>query len=245
MKQALNGDISQGYKDSRKLPFRKHVEEYSLFQIAGDITDLSVLDLGCGEGYYTRRIKQFMAAETLGVDISSRMIRQAESAERKNPIGCTYMIHDVATLPFLKPFDLVVAMYLLNYAKTPKELLDFCKAAHQQLEPNGRFIGFNDNITSDISVYETYHQYGFSKQSTPERKEGDPIRYTFYNLDNTVFQCDNYYLHPETYKTAFDEAGFVDFQWISPILEPSQQNNRYWDHFMSYPPIIAFTARKG
>ena len=236
---------TKGYDNSRKLPFRKHVEEYSFFQIAGDVSGLRVLDMACGEGSYTRKLKEARAGEILGVDISSEMIHQAKAIERKNPIGCMYMIHDVATLPYLGPFDVAVAMYLLNYARSKKELLALCKSAYQQLEDGGRFIGFNDNVSNQLSHYETYHQYGFIKQSPPDRQEGDPIQYTFYNLDGTVFRYDNYYFHPDTYGAAFAEAGFVDFQWIDPVLEPSQQNNRYWDHFMSNPPIIGFTARKG
>ena len=244
MKQMVKEGISQGYDNSKRLPFRKHVEEYSFFQIAGDISGLRVLDLACGEGFYTRKLKQASVAEILGVDTSSDMIHQAKATERKNPAGCMYMIHDIATLPYLGPFDMVVAMYLLNYAKSKEELVELCQSAYRQLETGGRFIGFNDNVSNRLSQYETYHQYGFIKQSTPERQEGDPIQYTFYNLDGTVFRYNNYYLHPDTYTAAFAEAGFVDFQWIDPVLDPSQRNNRYWDHFMSNPPIIGFTAKK-
>ena len=245
MTQMVNEDISQGYEHSKRLPFRKYVEEYSLFQIAGDISGLRVLDLACGTGKYTRGLKKARAAKILGVDNSSDLIHRAKELERENPSGCMYMIHDAATLPYLGPFDLVVAMYLLNYAKSKKELLALCQSAYQQLESGGRFIGFNDNLSNQLSQYDTYHQYGFIKQSTLERQEGDPIQYTFYNLDGTVFRYNNYYLHPETYAAAFAETGFTDFQWIDPLLHPEQQNNRYWDHFMAHPPVIGFTARKG
>lgn len=244
MNQMVNEDVTRGYDNSRRLPFRKHVEEYSFFQIAGDISGLRVLDLACGEGFYTRKLKEANVAEILGVDTSSEMIHRAKDTERQNPLGCMYMIHDIATLPYLGPFDMVVAMYLLNYAKTKEELFDLCRSAYRQLETGGRFIGFNDNVLNDPGQYETYHQYGFIKQSTPERREGDPIQYTFFNLDGTVFRYNNYYLHPDTYAAAFAEAGFQDFQWIDPVLDPSQQNNRYWDHFMSNPPVIGFTATK-
>ena len=244
MNQMVNEDITQGYDNSKRLPFRKHVEEYSIFQIAGDINGLRVLDLACGEGFYTRKLKQANVADILGVDTSSEMIHLAETTERKKPMGCAYMTHDITKLPYLGPFDLVVAMYLLNDAKSKEELVALCKTAYRQLDAGGRFVGFNDNVSNQISYYETYHQYGFIKQSTPERQEGDPIQYTFYNLDGTEFRYNNYYLHPETYAAAFAEAGFKDFKWIDPILDPSQQNNRYWDHFMSHPPVIGFSAKK-
>jgi SAM-dependent methyltransferase len=185
-----------------------------------------------------------MAKAILGVDISSEMIHLAETKERENPMGCRYMVHNVATLPELEPFDLVVAMYLLNYAKSKDELLAFCKAAYRQLKPGGLFIGVNDNPGNDLIWYESYRKYGFIKQSLPDRKEGDPIRYTFYNADDSQFQFNNYYLHPETYEAAFAEAGFIDFQWRHVSLDPAEQEKDFWNHFLAYPPIIGFSARK-
>lgn len=244
MKEAYYDRIAQEYKDSKLLPFRRYIETYSLFQMAGDITGLNVLDLACGEGFYTRKLKQAGAEFVTGVDLSPEMINLALANEDENPIGCSYIINDVATLPCLDSYDLVVAMYLLNYAKSRNELLAFCRAAYRQLKPGGQFIGYNDNMMNHISLYGTYRKYGFIKQGNPKRHEGDPIRYTFFNLDGSKFQFNNYYLRTETYVEAFREAGFVNSQWIHPLLDPSQRDDRYWDHFMAYPPVIGFMAQK-
>jgi ubiquinone/menaquinone biosynthesis C-methylase UbiE len=40
-----------------------------------------VLDLACGEGFYTRRIKQRDAARVVGVDVSQPMIELARAEE--------------------------------------------------------------------------------------------------------------------------------------------------------------------
>ena len=244
MEHAVYDDIAREYKDSKQLPFRKYIEEYTLFQAAGNIRGYKVLDLACGEGFYTRKLKRARAAEVTGVDISPEMIHLAEASEFEKPLGCRYQVHDVAEMPTLGSFDMVVAMYLLNYARSKEELLAFCRAAYRQLEPGGRFIGFNDNMSNRMFYYETYGKYGFIKQTRPDRQEGDPIHYTFYNQDGAVFRFDNYYLHPETYAEAFAEAGFVDFRWTSIALHPSQKDNPFWNHFMAEPPLMGFSARK-
>jgi len=53
-------------------------------RILGDPTGLSVLDLGCGEGRYSRWLKQHGAVRTLGMDISVAMIEIAKREEAEN-----------------------------------------------------------------------------------------------------------------------------------------------------------------
>jgi SAM-dependent methyltransferase len=237
-------NIAVEYKTSKQLSFRKYVESYTLFTIAGTIRSASILDLACGEGFYTRKLKRAGANDVMGVDLSPEMITLAEKAEENWPLGCRYEVYDVANMPILCQFDLVTAMYLLNYARSREELAAFCRAAFEQLRPGGRFLGVNDNPANNPAHYDLYRKYGFIKKSPGNRQEGDPIRYTFFNPDGTEFQFNNYYLSPETYEEVFTETGFVDFQWAGPFLDPSQLSNIFWLDFMAFPPIIGFSARK-
>ena len=70
--------IAEAYKNSKQLPFREYIEAHTLFEILGDIRGQCVLDLACGEGFYTRKIKQAGARAVTGVDISAEMIKLAE-----------------------------------------------------------------------------------------------------------------------------------------------------------------------
>jgi ubiquinone/menaquinone biosynthesis C-methylase UbiE len=45
----------------------------------GDISGKDVLDLACGEGFFTRLIKQKTTGKVYGVDISENMISLAKS----------------------------------------------------------------------------------------------------------------------------------------------------------------------
>ncbi|MCY3554720.1 MAG: class I SAM-dependent methyltransferase [Gemmatimonadetes bacterium] len=239
--------IAEAYKDSKQLSFRQYIEEYTLFQMLGDISGMKALDLACGEGFYTRKLKLAGAGEVLGVDVSAEMIRLAEAEERARPTGCRYLNQDAAALVLDEPVDLVVAMYLLNYARDANELLRFVQAAYGALKPGGRFVCFNDNVLNVPGGTVSYARYGFEKEyrgtpagATPS--EGDPIVYRFMNDDGTRFEFNNYYLSPGTYRRAFDEAGFAGFHWVDPQLHPSERDNDYWDEFMAAPPIIGFAA---
>ena len=264
--------IAGAYKDSKQLSFRKCIEEYTLFETLGDISGVKALDLACGDGFYTRKLKLAGAREVTGVDVSEEMIRLAEAEERARPTGCRYLVGDAADLVLDEPVDLVVAMYLLNYARDANELLRFIRAARGALKPGGRFVGFNDNVLNAPGGTVSYAPYGFEKvyaatpadrtpsdsapaDSTPSDatpadrtpsddtpSDGDPIVYRFTNEDGTRFEFNNYYLSPGIYHRAFEEAGFSGFHWIDPRLHPSEQDDGFWDEFMAAPPVIGFAA---
>jgi SAM-dependent methyltransferase len=80
-----------------------------------------ILDIGCGEGYFTRQIRT-IADRIVGLDLSEEMIRLAEKDER-----IEYHIGDAREMPFEdSAFDLCVGNYITNYFK-PDELPKFYK----------------------------------------------------------------------------------------------------------------------
>ena len=246
MAQAKNeyDDIAEAYRGSKQLSFRKYLEEYSLFEMLGNVRGKSVLDLACGEGFYTRKIKQAGASEVTGVDISAEMIRLAEEEERDRPLGCNYLNRDVAEFNPSEPVDVVVAMYLLNYAKTREELLRFCQVSYNALRSGGRFVGVNDNVRNVPNGTVSFAKYGFEKECASPPKEGDVILYKLVNEDRQQFEFKNFYLAPETYQWAFQEAGLADFEWVDLYLASVQQGNSFWDEFLSNPPLIGLIASK-
>ena len=246
MPQAQNeyDNIAEAYRDSKQLSFRKYLEEYSLFEMLGNVRGKRVLDLACGEGFYTRKIKQAGVAEVIGVDISVEMIRLAEEEERARPLGCKYLNRDVAVLDLSEQVDVVVAMYLLNYAKTKEELLRFCQVSYNALRSGGRFVGVNDNVRNVPNGTVSFAKYGFAKECASPPKEGDAILYKLINEDGQQFEFKNFYLAPETYQWAFQQAGFSNFEWVDLYLDPAQQGNSFWDDFLSNPPLIGFMASK-
>src|SRR5262249_20063729 len=131
--------IAQQYKRAKQQPWRMHVEHYTLFGLLGDLSGRSVLDLACGEGFLTRFLKQAGARRVLGVDLSEGMIQLAREQEARGRLGVEYLTHDASTLRLEERFDLVVAGYLLNYARDREELLGLCRACARHLRPGGRF----------------------------------------------------------------------------------------------------------
>ena len=105
------------------------------------IHGLRVLDLGCGEGYFARQLKQRGAACVEGIDSSKQMIAGAMAAEQVEPLGISYRVSDAEKLSKFhdEQFDLVVAVFLFNYVDHEK-MTSIMKGIFRVLRGGGKFI---------------------------------------------------------------------------------------------------------
>ncbi len=71
--------IAERYRRAKQQPWRSSVESFTLMGLVGDLTAQAVVDLACGEGFYTRLLRQRGAARVVGVDLSQSMIALARS----------------------------------------------------------------------------------------------------------------------------------------------------------------------
>lgn len=239
--------ISEEYKESKLLPFRKYQEEYTLFNLAGDVTGKKVLDLACGEGIYTRKLISVGAVTATGVDLSAEMIKLAKAEEEKRPIGCDYHVSDAGSLGRVGDYDVVIASYLLNYAQTEEQLRSFAVTIYDNMKPGGHFAGYNNNPADLTNSKETYKKYGFTKETPDGHGPGGRVVYTFYNEDGTQFSLDNYFLPPELHREVFLSVGFKSFEWTVPQLDPvalQSFEKGYWDEIIELEPMAGIVAIK-
>lgn len=239
-------NIAEQYKASKTLPFRKHVEWFSYKNMLGNVAGKSILDLACGEGFYTRRIKENGAAHVVGVDLSHKMIELARNREDRDQLGIQYVVCDVMNLDKIGDFDLVVASYLLNYAQTRKQLLKMCQTIADNLKAGGSFVGINNNPDQPPESFPICKKYGFIKSISGPLAEGTIITYHFFRTGQ-AFHIENYYLSRDTHAWAFKQVGFKDILWkkIEVSAEGIQQfGQSYWKDFLDYEPIVGIVCTK-
>lgn len=238
--------IAEQYKRSKLAPWRTHIECFTLLDTLGDIRGKSVLDVACGEGFYTRLLQHLGAARTVGVDLSEGMIELAQKQEAHNPQGIEYHVGDGRDLPFREEFDVVVAGYLLNYAPDRNELLAMCRGIARSLKPGGRFVTVNCSPSLDFRTAPSYRQYGFETSIIGDWREGTPITWTFY-LDDGPFSIENYHLSVDVHDSAFRQAGFSSVAWPSPRVSLAgevEHGADFWRPFLSSPPIALIDCVK-
>jgi len=144
-------------------------------KLIGDPHGLDVLDVGCGEGFYTRLIRERGAARVTGIDQSHGMIELARTQEAQHRLGIEYIVGDAGELPVTRQFDLVMAAYLLNYAQDPQELQAMYDGLARSLRPGGRFVTVNGNPTPTFPSAPSYRKYGFETSVRGRWQEGVPI----------------------------------------------------------------------
>jgi ubiquinone/menaquinone biosynthesis C-methylase UbiE len=231
--------IAEQYQRAKLQPWRTHIERYTLLRLVGDLAGKAVIDLACGEGYYTRALRRQGAARVVGVDLSRAMIGLAEAEEARRLLGIEYRVGDVRTLEVPGEFDLAFAAYLLNYAHTAEELTQMCRAVARALRPGGRFVTANSNFAEPTATFPACRTYGFSGRVEGELVEGAPIVWEFF-LPEGSFEVTNYYLSVGTMEKAFRAAGLREVRWHAPEVSPEglrEFGRGYWADFLAHPPV--------
>jgi toxoflavin synthase len=231
--------IAEQYKRSKLQPWRAHVEAFTLMKLVGDLAGKAVLDVACGEGFYTRMLHQRGAARVTGVDLSPKMIELARGMEARQPLGIEYLVGDGRDMNFGKVYDLAIAAYFLNYAHNRSELEAMGNGIARCLKPRGRFVTVNSNPACDFPSAPSYRKYGFETSVVGTFREEASITWRFY-LDDGPFEIENYYLSVETHETALHAAGFRAVRWHKPSLSPQGEaalGRDYWTAILARPPL--------
>lgn len=132
-----NDDFRKGYQSKRgKLSANDLIETPELFELIGDVTNLNILDLGCGTGDHDRKLIELGASRVLGIDLSKKMINEAINNTTSNRIEYRVMsMNDIDTIS--ENFDLVVSSLAIHYIEDYDSL---CKKVYNLLNDRGRFI---------------------------------------------------------------------------------------------------------
>jgi SAM-dependent methyltransferase len=96
--------------------------------------DETVLDLGCGQGVFSRALAE-KGCKVTGVDLSPSLIEKAKTYRSRMPVR--YVCRDAAEIGDLGTFDALSA--ILSLQNMP-HLGDVCRACAAVLRPGGRML---------------------------------------------------------------------------------------------------------
>jgi len=110
----------------------------AMFDLIGNVKELLVLDLACGEGFNSRILAR-MGAKVLGIDFSEKLIDFAEREEAEENSGIRYEVADASDLSGIKDsdFHLVTCfMAMQDIRNHPQVVTEVARV----LRGKGRFI---------------------------------------------------------------------------------------------------------
>ena len=123
---------------SGKNYYSEYLNGPALKRALGDVKGKRVLDIGCGEGCFTRFFAK-AGAEVTGIDISEVLIEAALEEEPRHPLGIRYFVADAAKLDMIdsESFDIVYCYMAMG------DIADYegaIAAASRVLKTGGRFV---------------------------------------------------------------------------------------------------------
>ncbi|RDK02990.1 class I SAM-dependent methyltransferase [Paraburkholderia lacunae] len=148
-------DLAALYDEMASWPFRRDMEIPNVLATLGDVSGRDILDFGCGNGMYSRWLKERGARRVTGYDVSDGMLNYARRREEKDGLGITFT-QNLSDLD--GQFDIVLAVYVLPYATTHEGLHELCVSMARPLRRGGRLIALpiHPDYARDPSYYEPY-----------------------------------------------------------------------------------------
>jgi SAM-dependent methyltransferase len=245
MEQTAQYDhIGSKYDGYARTATLKRAESYTFFRMVGELAGKRILDLACGFGFYTRQLKQRGAAQVVGIYLSPEMVHLARAQEPKAPKGIEYLVYDATHLPPLGCFDLVTAVYLLNYAPSKPQMLGMFRSAYDNLVAGGRFVAYTINPAFTLSKPNNT-KYGVTALCQTFDEDRYVCDAEFVTDPPTPFQC--FQWSQATYEWAMKEAGFRAFAWHASEVAPedvAHYGEAYWRDFHDNCLVIGLVCQK-
>lgn len=236
--------IGEAYQKVKSLPLAADVEQPVVLGAFGDVMGLNVLDLASGTGFYSRHLHRLGAAGVTGVDLSPAMTEAARAAGPPDS-SLRYVTADASapdSLPGAGTFDLVTAVWLLNYARDPETLAAMARGIVRSLVPGGRFTALTWHPEARF-VPPSATAYGFAFTDTGPAAVGRSIKVTA--LTDPVVSFDCYAPARDLIDGALHRAGLRDLTWQS-VQPPRATLERYpaghWDAYTANPFMALLTA---
>jgi SAM-dependent methyltransferase len=115
----------------------------ALVGMLGDISGVSILDVGCGTGRLMKRLER-LGAETMGVDISTKMVEKARAK------SLLVLQGDITQFSWNERFDVVISVLTLNYIREKAKALE---SIWYLLKLGGVLLISSDLEKNDVPVY--------------------------------------------------------------------------------------------
>jgi SAM-dependent methyltransferase len=214
----------------------------ALQEMVGNVSALRVLDLGSGYGWFCRWAAAAGAQSVLGIDVSSKMIAQAEDWGRDPAIE--YQLGDLDTVELKESaYDLVFSSLAFHYLTNLDGL--FTKA-YNSLSPTGRFVF---SVEHPIYTAPVQASPGFQTDvDAPERKSWPLNSYANEGLRIRNWLKDGVrkqHRKIDTYVSSLLGAGFTLtglIEWM-PTLKHVEDHPE-WKDELERPMFLLFAAEK-
>ncbi len=227
--------------------YHAYYEKPAMYSLIPDIKNKSVLSLGCGSGEDSAYLKNLGANKSVGIDISSELIKIAKESHQ----GCRFEVMDMGHLNFPdSSFDFVYSSlaihHIENWAKTFKEV-------YRVLKPNSYFLfscGHPVKYAMEVLDTETHRISKLEISRNKETKEitivGDYLNKTKYIDELGKDTVNSWHKSFSEIASELFSAGFLIEQIVEPrpLKKLEEISPETYKRLMKIPEFVIFRLLK-
>lgn len=213
-----------------------------------------VLDLACGTGYYSHKLREWGAGFVLGVDLSKSMVevaRQTVSEEQESQGVLKFQTGNVLTLGKIQdeePFDLATGVWLLNYSSSLEDMTQMFRSISANLKEGGVFIGVTPHPTDDVAGFakmtnevETRQpgRWGVTIDYYEQLECGEGWKTEIVGHGAIKVSFKNFHLKQSLYEEGARAAGMKKVTWKEiqlPQAAIDETGAEFWDMYFTNGP---------
>ncbi len=181
--------------------------------VIGYLNGLSVLDMGCGAGFFSLLAKEMGAGYVLGVDVSQKQIDIARENAAMLHADIEFIKADVTALQLDKRFDVVTAGFVFNYTPSREILGKQISVAYDHLKVGGRLFSVLCNPDNPLRSGNVL--YSVVPAGKASLGDGSKLRCEFYDRDGRLLCYDSKFLWSKrTVENVLGDTGFKNAEWI-------------------------------
>jgi SAM-dependent methyltransferase len=222
-------------------PFRRELHFPAVEEVLGDPNKKRILDIGCGDGLFSRLLAERGAA-VVGYDRARQKIAEAQAHAGAPGLDVTFVVATPHTFFHDGTFDAATSVMVLHYATSPEELAVFFRSASRHLGPGGRFISVVIN-----PLFSAFGQDFVVRRFT--RLEGNNMRTEF--LDRASGRVEMTMEAPQYTSEEFERAaisgGMKPAAWGKLFATPDavrQLGASFWQPCHEHQPYALFVTQK-
>jgi 2-polyprenyl-3-methyl-5-hydroxy-6-metoxy-1,4-benzoquinol methylase len=133
--QVYTKETSQAYVAYEHSAVVLHLERPFALHVLRARACVTMLDLGCGSGPFSRFFRHAGVSRVVGVDASASQIDLARQEEAAHPLGIEYHVVPASGAGLFGSFDVVWISWVICMMKEKKEVLGLLQTARANLAP--------------------------------------------------------------------------------------------------------------
>jgi tRNA (cmo5U34)-methyltransferase len=140
----------------RLIPHYEEMIDGMVASIPTKKSNINVIDLGCGTGTITKKIKiKYPAASITCLDLAENMIEMSK-LKLAAYSDIRFQVGDFSNYEFDDTYDVIVSSLALHHLITDEDKIEFYRKIYKSLRPKGVFFNADVILGSSEQVQESY-----------------------------------------------------------------------------------------